>query len=465
MLMKWKWLQICILILSIYSYYHAPLNPDLAFILGHLIIAIILVTSFYKATKIVDGTIIKHSTLFLISFVIIYFQYPLEYLLGNTDAISQTDMSYLSQYCKGVAISNIALSSFCIGYKRISIKAPTETKNYITKSPSLVNAIAIISLLAFIITVDRKFVFRGYGIYDKGALAEEFEKILQMSLIASFVMISILHAGSRKFSDFIKFVRTPLIILLIYVGVLTLAGARYAVIRMLIVVFFSYYYITKPKLRTSVILVGIILVALAASLQGILRSDATGSIAEATHDLGSSASISPLTSELAFSVTTLHVALENVPSSVDYNYGLSFIPALLLLIPGARSLFFNMFNIPQELQNSGYFITLLGYGDMEKGAMGSSSIADVYISLGVIGVIVAFWIFGIIIRYLENRTYIFKSSIYIIAVSCCFYSQMLYLNRESLFTVLFGLPYVLFFIWISPTVSSQQSIDCDKKMK
>ena len=452
--MLMKWLQICILLISIYSYYHAPLNPNSTFLLGQFIVACILVASFYKSTTINDGTIIKHSTLFLISFIIIYYQYPLEYLLGNTDAISQTDMSYIGQYCKGVAISNIALSSFCIGYQRKRKQFITESKNYVIKSPSLVNVIAIISLLAFILTVDPKFVFRGYGIYDKGTLAEEFEKILQMSLIASFVMISVLHSGTRKFNDYIKIVKTPLLILILYVSILTLAGARYAVIRMLIVVFFSYYYITRPKLRTSVIIIGIIIVALAASLQGILRSDTSGTIADATHNLGSSASISPLTSELAFSVTTLHVALENVPSSVDYNYGLSFIPALLLLIPGARSLFFNMFNIPPELQNSGYFITLLGYGDMEKGAMGSSSIADVYISLGVIGVIVAFWLFGIIIRYLENRTYLFKSSIYIIAISCCFYSQMLYLNRESLFTVLFGLPYVLLFIWISPAVSS-----------
>lgn len=443
-------LLLLLFLVSVISYLYAPVSPDALFMVGQLILALCMLLLFFKRSKICDRIVIKHSTLFLISFIIVYYQYPVDFLLGNEGAISPTDLSYTSQYCRGLALANIAFTSFSIGYARKIERRIDFNESQLNINTSFLNVLSIIVLIGFIATVNKSFLFRGYGIYEKGTIAEEFEKILQMSIIANFVINAVNNRDKcLNLKEYVKKHKLPIIVLLLYAGSLTIAGARYAVIRMLLVLFFSYCYVLRPRLKIATIVFAVILVSFAATIQGIIRSDGSGSISEATKDIRSNVSISPLTSELAFSVTTLHVATANVPSSIDYNYGLSFLPAILLLIPGARSLFFNFFNIPPELQNSGNFITLLGYGDYDVGAMGSSSIADVYISLGLIGIIISFFFFSRIIRYLEEYTYVGYKSIYVLAISCCFYSQMLYLNRESLFTVLFGLPYVLLFVFIS----------------
>ena len=66
--------------------------------------------------------------------------------------------------------------------------------------------------------------------------------------------------------------------------------------------------------------------AFSITMIGLVRSMVDRDINAAMKMLLDMKSISPLTSELAGSVNTVHVALGNVPSMQDYNYGSSFFP-------------------------------------------------------------------------------------------------------------------------------------------
>ena len=123
-----------------------------------------------------------------------------------------------------------------------------------------------------------------------------------------------------------------------------------------------------------------------------------------------------------------------------------------------RGLFYSIFNIPPEMLSSSHFITFIGLGTLSNFGVGSSSIADIYISFGVIGVILIFYLFGYYLRKIEYSTFYDNlTSPYIIAFSYCIYSQMLYANRESILTVFTGVPYVLLFVYIAIKTSRAKS--------
>ena len=450
----YKYLEIIILAISYVRYVCAPNEPNIDYMIIDLILAGILVFSFYKSNFICAKTVIKHSTIFLVSFVIVYYQYPLDYVLGNKGAVHVVDQPYISQFAKCLCIANVALAAFSIGYRFTkATKKRSVSNTSIRLTPYFSNMLSILFFVLFVITVNEKFIFRGYGIYDKGTLATEFEKIMQMAIIASFAISSYLYNNNTSVNSvktyFVKF-RIPIMILILYSILISVSGSRYVVLRMTSILFVSYIYTVRPKIRIMLLVAGILFLALLSTLQGLTRNRDGTSLSDASGLISRSQSISPLTQEFAFSITTLHIATENIPSKFDYNYGLTLLPEFLFIIPGARSFVFNIFNIPYSETHSTVVITLLGYETLERGGLGSSSIADVYISYGVLGVLCVFLLFGMLLKRIELNTYSDGyCSIYMLAVSFCFYSQMLYLNRESLFTSIVGLPYVLLIVYVS----------------
>lgn len=426
-----------------------------------LVIAVLLIFIFYHTIKIQQRIILKHSTFFIISFFIVYYQYPIEYILGNTLAISSIDMAYKSEFCKCLCLSNIILAAFIVGnsmYKvrnaRISKKDVTDTfKNNRLLSARYVTFISVTCLFLFFVTVDKNYLLGGHGRYLEGDAASMFGNLLQTSLIALFSIKAYNYKRVVYRQNIVSFWRTfrnPMLILGIYLILMSMSGSRYVTIRMIMLVICVYIYAVRPKIRPIVLAAGVISFAFLFAIQGIMRANKNITFNSAKTVINEMSSISPLTSELAFSVTTLHIATSNIPKNRDYNYGMTVLPEFLYIIPGGRTVFFSMLDIPEELQGSTKILTKLGLGSLDEYGLGSSSIADIYISFGIIGAIIFFFFFGKLIRYIEEFTYRYDTcSIYMLSVSFCFFSQMFYSNRESLFNVLVGLPYVLLFVYIS----------------
>lgn len=450
-------IPVLVFCISIYRYLYSPNTPDVPYMMFDLSLTVFLIFAFFKSDRLSNKIIVKHSVLFLTSFLIVYYQYPLEYVLGNEVAISPVGKEYFGEYCKCLCISNMVLSFFMLGYfsyKGIGIRRNAISGNdQSIASASFVKFISLFCLLGFIITVDKRYIFGGHGEYLRGAVADEFEKILQMSLIAFFAITSYnskLRGNVNDISKFYRAFKFPLLIILVYVILMSMSGSRYVTMRMLLVVFFSYVYVVRPNIRRWTIIVGAISLSFVFTLQGIMRAYKEMSVATATEMMRTIQSISPATSELAFSGTTLHIATYNIPARIDYNYGMTVIPEFLYIIPGSRTIFFKIFNIPDDMKDSTVILTKLGLGSLDEYGLGSCSIADIYISFGVLGAVIFFALFGRLVKYIEIKTYCrSRISLYLLGISLCFYSQMFYLNRESLFNVLVGLPYVLLFIYVA----------------
>lgn len=456
-------IPVLVFCVSIFRYLSSPKTPDVPYMLFDLSLAGILIFSFFKSNKLFSKIIVRHSVLFLFGFMFVYYQYPLEYVLGNINAISPLDKNYLSEYSKGLCISNMVLSSFLLGYisyRGIRSEKNTLYRNYQTiVSVSIVKYASLFCLLGFIITVDKNYLFGGYGKFSAGSVAGEFGKVLNSSLMAFFAIKSYNSKLIGNINDISKFYRAfkyPLLVIFVYIILITMTGSRSLSLRMLFIVLFSYIYVVRPSIGRFAIIVGAISLSFVVTLQSILRADKTMSVYTAAELMIATQSLSPSTVELASSVSTLHIATKNIPDRIDYDYGFTVIPEFLLAIPGGRTLFFKIFDIPDDMQASTVILTKLGLNTLDSYGLGSSSIADIYISFGVLGAVIFFALFGRLIKYIEIKTfYKDRCSLYMLAISLCFYSQMFYSNRESLFTVLLGLPYVLLFILFAYKYSSK----------
>lgn len=173
---------------------------------------------------------------------------------------------------------------------------------------------------------------------------------------------------------------------------------------------FAYIYVSGNKLNikktVAYLFAGVILISVFGAIRGEGQSFSQG-----VEILTSNATISPFTKELAGSINTVHIAMENVPDIIPYNYGVTFFPSFALLVPGLDRLITYLMsngiplNSSTQISNMYWESSDWGYG------MGSSIVADVYISFGVIGVLIVFLLIGRLFRKLEVITT--NSKIYI----------------------------------------------------
>ncbi len=160
-------------------------------------------------------------------------------------------------------------------------------------------------------------------------------------------------------------------------------------------------------------------------------------------------SISPATYELANSVNTLHVAVANYPSHFNYNLGSSFFPGFSVLVPGLTKLLsFLSFNFSgsEDIVTKLYFG---GYVPSWGWGLGSSAVADAYISFGPIGVTLIFILLGYFFKILEIGTFCRKPSPYFLVLSICCYSQIFPFCRGPFFLLFLSLSYSLLLIYFA----------------
>jgi oligosaccharide repeat unit polymerase len=116
-----------------------------------------------------------------------------------------------------------------------------------------------------------------------------------------------------------------------------------------------------------------------------------------------------------------------------------FLGTLLGVIPFLSSLFFNALNIGGYYQTSAVFFSYLTFGQEMQFGVGTNIIASLYLSLGILGVIVGMFCLGLLVSHLMNKFYqnsYFGSFAYTILVS---YS--VYWVRSEFFT------FVRYMVW------------------
>lgn len=397
---------------------------------------------------------LRHSIIFIAAFVIVFFQCDIDYVLGIIDKSETNTWVDTTVVAKTLCLSTIAFVSMLLGYRVYSKKiiVPNYTSNayvFSFKNKNLLCFLGYILLTFYLITVDKRFLLGGYAEGVERGSVNVIIVMLQAVLLAMMAMYS-MEFKSRQFSaaDFYKKLKWPLLLFLLYIGTVLISGRRTEAIRMSSLLVISYVYckgLNTNYKRIALIAISFILIF---SLAGVLRGGEYGNVRDGFNVLSNYNSISPFTKELAGSVKTLHVAVSYVPSVLDFNYGSTFFPTFFLLVPGLDAFYHRYFIGAEGLANSGDVITNLYFGGDAPYGLGSSIVADVYISFGLLGILVVFLLLGMFIRFLEVKTFCSTNSPYFLALSFGFYSQIMYACRTNVSVLFLSLTYALILIFI-----------------
>ena len=470
---------IIFLISSIVLYMYAPSSMNREYMFVEVAILLFFTISFFIKTRNNSRMgVFSHSHIFVVIFVIIFYQFYIDYILGFIDSSEKKIWINTFVVAKSLGLCNIAMASFLLGYKyqltkhnkyrlakhnkfqsvkynkyksaKYSVRSKshsTPQKTIFPEKKFLCN-IGYCMLAYFVIAADDGFFRSGY-ITSEGKLDGSFGimVILQSVMIAVFSLYCIEYKNNCKGDSIIKYFKRPGILVGLYAIAIILSGRRTEALRVVIMFLFAYIYVSGNTLNikktVAYLFAGVILISVFGAIRGEGQSFSQG-----VEILTSNATISPFTKELAGSINTVHIAMENVPDIIPYNYGVTFFPSFALLVPGLDRLITYLMsngiplNSSTQISNMYWESSDWGYG------MGSSIVADVYISFGVIGVLIVFLLIGRLFRKLEVITTNSKN-IYMFAMCIGVYSQILYACRTGVGVLFLSWTYACIIIYLS----------------
>ena len=405
-----KLISLIVLLISLVFFYTAPNYPSRPFMGFCTIIAIFLIVlqiKGYCTDKELKKIYLRHSTIFLIFFFIVFFQRATDFSLGiiDQDSISVYDLIWAyvpSVVSKASALALLALSTFLFGYHCYSprlLKDCIYTYKFRSKYFLVTSGFGLLFVYV---------ALTGIGDFSKHSEDEN----MGFLMVAQAVLLAIV---------------------VIYSFVYFATGNRGGAIKVCLMLLASYVYIAKDGVNYKRIFVLFIIGAFSMTLIGIIRMQETKKLNEISSLISAKETISPLTVELSGSVNTVHLVLANVPIKQNYNWGTSFINGFSVLVPGLSRITHGV------AEPSGETITKMYFGENMPDwgwGFGSSCIADVYISFGILGIIVIFFFLGRFIHYLEYGTFVADKSPYFLILSFCVFSQFHSLCRGS-FSILF----------------------------
>lgn len=462
---------IIFLFVEIGFYLTAPKSMEKSFMFYCLLSVVVQLVYFFcfdkkdKRGKL-KGIYFRHTSFFLASFFVVFFQCDIDYVIGLIDESEKMLWIDNTIVCKSLALATMAMTSVLIGYKLMQMRdshshiIKASSCDYICNNKHLLCVIGYAMLALYILFVPRDYLYGGYNEGADKGWANVLLILIQAVFVAMFALYGYDFRNSKSKKIFIRELRYPFLLVLLYIFIVLVTGRRTEAIRAAFLLVIVYSYCMGKKASNKLIISYFIVAAILFSIIGVLRMGEVKSFEKGFSTVSEKPSLSPFTRELAGSVNTLHVAVSYFPNQLDYNYGMTFFPPFCVLIPGLDRFFVAFVadnNVPLR---SGEVITTLGIGANAGYGMGSSIVADVYISFGPIGVFIVFLLFGIFLRYLEMGSFAVKKSPYFLVLSMGCFSMFMYACRGTVANIFLSWSYatILVFIFSKKKVQNVKSL-------
>jgi hypothetical protein len=464
-----------------FEYSTETINKESVAIL--LAIALLSVVSFFLKKERNPGfnkQYFKHSVFFLIGYLIVHFQYYLDYLAGNIRG--NDNFIWLNQdiVLKSVFLSTLGLISFLFGYvwnvkKKISnIKIRSFNASYRLVNTNVLLLLSTCFLLLYFFTVNPLYLKGYYGEIGMGTTATYIALMFHISVYA-YLIQNMINIKQRRFKNlsFFDYIKEQgffvLILISIYLISVILSGDRGPIITFGIAYLAGYYYITGKKFSFKNLIFVAVIGAVFISILGVTRSlDKNVRFYQRFKEgvmltREGNPSVMPFTAELAGSIRTLHSTVYYVPDPHPHTKGIFLFGNLSSAVPFSNSLIRKVFPFMNEYKykSSASFNTWLVYGSNPPpgSGQGTTCIADLYLDFGVIGVVIGMFLFGLLLRYLENVIYGNNAlNMFSLAFSFVYLCDAFYISRSSILLGFRTVVWLYVLLWINNLISEKRCI-------
>lgn len=415
-------------IFSLILYITAPVDYSYAFVCECF--GCFLVSSIYLLWRNCKDTFIKFEFFFTIAFFFANYAYPLIYYPINP-YFSLFTLPFNEDYiCKAVALSTIGITFFNCGIIDSSFKEKridSSLKLNVHKFPIYILFVLFLPQL--------------YKLAAAHAYSTEFERslinVLLIYMIYYYLFVKFNNINNRKISTFKSSILTDPIIWLvvIYVLLFLLIGSRTIPLRivLLFMILYDRFISVISKKYTIAILLG---GALCLTFVGVVREGME-------FDFSDLNSIWDIGTDLTINNRSLYVLMEYAEQH-GYTYGRSMLMGVLCIIPFMQSIFLRITGMDAlEITSAGIVTTEYFHrNDPELFGLGTNIIGDLYVSFGVIGVIILMFILGRILKYLNKKAY--KGNVLSVLLYACIFLDVIYMPRSTYLTCTRTLVWVWF---------------------
>lgn len=416
--------------------------------------------AFFIATLKMESTgkmqYLRPFFILLLGMTIVNFQVIIDTLFTSfkTELIIWNFQNYIGQclYLGVIAQSSLTIGYVYYRYDYADIDEKEDQSVTAFDIPKYLWGIFLLALFAiFILTIDVQTFLRGDASVNDGSFDRKVGTLaLYSELILNAFFVIIISAITNTFSNnehksvrkyFHAFPIVFWIVFIAYLFLRLLSGDRGPVIYNLATLLFAYVYATKHifsiRSLVSLLLIG----ALGITIIGIARKKAStltfeSKIVYAIEEFRRSnvQSLIPVTQELAGSVKVTAIAIRGIErESIEQGYGRYNIMEWTNAIPFSSKLIYTIFPslkdksfIPTEI------LTVEGSGEKYSSGLGNTSIADVYLDFGVIGIPILFFLFGLIYRKIDDIVVERKNvSPYLLTFALFMSSHAIYIGRSS----------------------------------
>lgn len=417
-----------------------------------LLVAAVFVCMYllYQQKSIYKGMWHKPSNIFLFGYLIVSFQYLLDFCLGYK---TYHDFYIASSVNKMAITCLLGLLSFVMGYvlTKDGLVLNKNTCNNKVISIGFLVILQMFFFVAWIMTVNIAVLISGQGYFEdlSGTTSSNYEMFFYDVTIVILVSIIINNKGNqiKSIKEFAKKGSVlSWVIICLYCLLRLVSGDRGPALYMALAVFFAYLIASHKSIRFSKILLFVIIGAFILNLVGIARSlsldksfyervtTAFTDFSESSEARFSEKTIFPITEELAMSSRCNQIAIDLVDNGKDdYHYGKYCFYQLIQCVPFIPSFLAHTLNIPEDELSANIKMTDIYYGQHDFAQIGTTVVADPYFDGGVIGVMLMLFFCGWTFRKVDFGVCISPPANWFqIVVVILFASMAVYIPRSTL---------------------------------
>lgn len=337
-------------------------------------------------------------------------------------------------FSSGLAL--LGISAYMMGALMISSNSTIKNrskKKLVKIKTTWIFVTAIILVVLFIATGGYMKLFNEYvgggaeDIRDSGIgsyFYAFFPAFLFAGIIAEFYNLKIDYPEKIKFNSINRIgIAITVIVFLLFI----IAGSRSIPMQIVLLIIGLYTLLYKPFgfIKFSIVVVlGFAVLAIVGFLRSSINDGKEFHIEDATMDL-------------IINNRNTFLAIERV-QNYGVNYGESMLSPLLAPIPFAQSLTIDLFGLNEDDMRSALIFTKDTFGYVGNWGLGTNILADVYISFGILGIVILFTAFGYFVNLAMKKG---NQSLNHLILYGIFISYAVYLSRAEYFF------FIRYFVW------------------